>query len=119
MTLKKLLRKREQVDLIADRLAKVESRAYYTSPQWGGAQSGSGEHSDRTAAAIESLDKLKEQLSHAEQELDKELEQLDTAELGANLIYLTVKYGKTAKELAAITGMTPGQIKYTMDKYRW
>lgn len=49
MTLKKLLKKRE--GLIADRLAKVESRAYYTSPQWGGAQSGSGEHSDRTAAA--------------------------------------------------------------------
>lgn len=119
MTLKKLLRIREQVDIITDKLAKTESRAYYTSPQWGGAQIGSTERSDRTGKAIEELGKLKAQLHRATQALNIELERLDAEELGANLIYLTVKYGKTAKELAAITGMTPGQVKYAMDKYKW
>ena len=51
MTLNDLQRLREQVDIRVDRLAKAKSKAYYTSPQWGGTGSGkTTEHSDRTAA---------------------------------------------------------------------
>ena len=48
-----------------------------------------------------------------------ERQRLNDEDLGANLIYMAVEYGKTTKELAAITGMTQGQVTYAMKKYRF
>lgn len=107
------------MDKRADRLARAKSRAYYTSPQWDKIGGSSTEHSDRTAAAIEGLDELQAQLHHAQSIYYQALQRLDNEDLGANLIYMTVEHGKTTKELAAITGMTPGQVTYAMNKYRW
>lgn len=108
------------MDIRVDRLAKAKSKAYYTSPQWGGTGSGkTTEHSDRTAAAIEGLDELQAQLHQAQSVYYEALQRLNDEDLGANLIYMTVEYGKTTKELAAITGMTQGQVTYAMKKYRF
>lgn len=107
------------MDKRADRLARARSKAYYTSPQWDKTGGSTADHSDRTAAAIEGLDELQAQLHQAEQRYYKELERLSIEELAANLIYMTVERGKTPQELARITGMTQGQIKYAMNKYRW